>query len=730
MKKIVFALFLLFSFCNSYSQITYTPQTAAGYQFKYVKSDSGFALPFIDTSLRRGVNRIGAVVARPQDSLLYYWTGAKWSKINADVSGLISLINSKVDSVTVYGNDLKYWINGVAVQYSLNTYLGNLQTVTNNGNTTTNDIQVNRLQANAAITATQINASDYLFRTLTNNAFADSLRGYIKGDSLTHNNLNWYLPDTTGTFVLRINGVAPDKNGNVTGLFGGGSGSLDTTTIYNNIALKLNIADSANYATQYEINTTNNQVTANTAAITQRVTYANLIDSLNNLSLSKTGDTITLNVNGRQFKVKDSVGTGGGGSITLAAIGSTPNADGATISGSTLNLQPADSTYGGLVSTSQQKFRGEKTFTDNVSINNNILYMNSTAGTQGTFIQMKRNYLGNIVGNGQIGLLGGGVSHAELNLSLGMDYTDGTHKYFDSTKPALWQYMYSLPSGAGTSWGLQWVKEGHTNNNIYSLYGKDPFRIDVLPHTGTGEAVQGGSRVLTQQLRLIDGNYNPSIYADLKLTGEFFELTGATEVGLKALRISKGGSPNIVSDAIATYKTTGGMNKFHFLNDDNADNYHWNIFEKYQGGTNRDLGGAGKFYLRNWASGGMMDWGLRSQANLFNGSSSKLDYYFATLDGDFVTRDKMVLSYDGSLTINNLASGYVKSTSGLLSSSTSIPQADITNLTTDLAAKQATLVSGTNIKTVNGNSLLGSGDVVISGGSGLTYSQTKAIANK
>ena len=118
MKKIVFALFLLFSFCNSYSQITYTPQTAAGYQFKYVKSDSGFALPFIDTSLRRGVNRIGAVVARPQDSLLYYWTGAKWSKINADVSGLISLINSKVDSVTVYGNDLKYWINGVAVQYS------------------------------------------------------------------------------------------------------------------------------------------------------------------------------------------------------------------------------------------------------------------------------------------------------------------------------------------------------------------------------------------------------------------------------------------------------------------------------------------------------------------------------------------------------------------------------------------------------------------------------------
>ena len=47
---------------------------------------------------------------------------------------------------------------------------------------------------------------------------------------------------------------------------------------------------------------------------------------------------------------------------------------------------------------------------------------------------------------------------------------------------------------------------------------------------------------------------------------------------------------------------------------------------------------------------------------------------------------------------------------------TSIPQANIINLTTDLASKQATLVSATNIKTINGNSLLGSGDLIISGG--------------
>ena len=41
---------------------------------------------------------------------------------------------------------------------------------------------------------------------------------------------------------------------------------------------------------------------------------------------------------------------------------------------------------------------------------------------------------------------------------------------------------------------------------------------------------------------------------------------------------------------------------------------------------------------------------------------------------------------------------------------------DITGLQSEIDAKQPTLVSATNIKTVNGNSLLGSGDVTIAGG--------------
>lgn len=42
-------------------------------------------------------------------------------------------------------------------------------------------------------------------------------------------------------------------------------------------------------------------------------------------------------------------------------------------------------------------------------------------------------------------------------------------------------------------------------------------------------------------------------------------------------------------------------------------------------------------------------------------------------------------------------------------------QADVTNLVSDLSGKQATLVSGTNIKTINGSTVLGAGDLVVSG---------------
>jgi hypothetical protein len=57
------------------------------------------------------------------------------------------------------------------------------------------------------------------------------------------------------------------------------------------------------------------------------------------------------------------------GDVSLAAVGSSPNANGASLSGQTLNLEPADATNPGVVTTGAQTFAGTKTFSSTISGN-------------------------------------------------------------------------------------------------------------------------------------------------------------------------------------------------------------------------------------------------------------------------------------------------------------------------------------------------------------------------
>ncbi len=81
-----------------------------------------------------------------------------------------------------------------------------------------------------------------------------------------------------------------------------------------------------------------------------------------------TGANGTNGVTGATGAVGPQGPTGPTGSITaLNAIGSSPNANGATLSGTALNLQPASASFGGVVTTGIQSFAGEKTFNNNVT---------------------------------------------------------------------------------------------------------------------------------------------------------------------------------------------------------------------------------------------------------------------------------------------------------------------------------------------------------------------------
>jgi hypothetical protein len=77
-----------------------------------------------------------------------------------------------------------------------------------------------------------------------------------------------------------------------------------------------------------------------------------------------------------------------GGALSLASIGAVPNANGASISGTVLNLQPASASFGGIVTTSNQTLgAGNKTFGGTIGLNgttaNSSYFINGSMNSTG-----------------------------------------------------------------------------------------------------------------------------------------------------------------------------------------------------------------------------------------------------------------------------------------------------------------------------------------------------------
>jgi hypothetical protein len=72
------------------------------------------------------------------------------------------------------------------------------------------------------------------------------------------------------------------------------------------------------------------------------------------------------------------------GVTTMAAIGASPNANGATISGSTLTLQPASASFGGVITTGTQTIAGNKSFTGITELDKFDWNLQSIATAAGT----------------------------------------------------------------------------------------------------------------------------------------------------------------------------------------------------------------------------------------------------------------------------------------------------------------------------------------------------------
>jgi hypothetical protein len=98
---------------------------------------------------------------------------------------------------------------------------------------------------------------------------------------------------------------------------------------------------------------------------------------------------LTVNIQGVEYWWKDGITDpdlvikSSGTTLTLGTIGSTPNADGATLTSGELKLQPASGTQGGVVTALNQTFGGAKTFIEDLKVNNLTVGEGGAAGSTG-----------------------------------------------------------------------------------------------------------------------------------------------------------------------------------------------------------------------------------------------------------------------------------------------------------------------------------------------------------
>lgn len=123
-------------------------------------------------------------------------------------------------------------------------------------------------------------------------------------------------------------------------------------------------------------------------------------------------------------------------------------------------------------------------FEDSVSTAGDLWQIGTTSDRPVTY------YTFSDVGQPQVGL-NGSVSNGELNIGLNLDYRDGIHRYFDSTKAQtyltmnyteglVWQW---IPAGWGNYYTSQpdaWSRSGNTYNFQIDTQGNAKFRGGIV----------------------------------------------------------------------------------------------------------------------------------------------------------------------------------------------------------------------------------------------------------
>lgn len=299
---------------------------------------------------------------------------------------------------------------------------------------------------------------------------------------------------------------------------------------------------------------------------------------------------LTVNILGVEYWWKDGITDADlviksfGTTLTLGTIGSTPNADGATLISGELKLQPASGTQGGVVTALNQTFGGAKTFVEDLKVNSltigkggavpNTAVNNTAVG----FDALKVNTANNNTAVGHDALLSnvGGFQNTAIGTNA-LRANIGGPSSVDPTIPYIGVY--------NTAVGFEALKLNISNNNTAvgigtlssnttgfqnTAIGSEALKANVLGEENTAV----GKDALKSN---IDQNWNTAVGSSaLEMNSSGFQNTAVgrftsrlnvsgsynTAIGVDALTTNLSSNYNTALGYKAGYTVTGNQNTF------------------------------------------------------------------------------------------------------------------------------------------------------------------------
>lgn len=255
MKKIFIllsvAFFGMFG-ASAQAPVIYTKMTAAGYEFKYLKIDSGLLVPSRDTLVYRNANQPGIIVYKPGSGFFGY-NGTNWNKlVGVDTTSLSNRINTKLNivdtanirfrpiagsNVTLSGTYPNITINAASQSTDTSSLSNRINQKLNIVDTA--NVRV-RLSAGTNITSISGTYPNLTINAGNQSTDTSSLSNRINQKLNIADTANVRVRLSAGTNITSISGTYPNLTINAD------NQSIDTSSLSNRINQKLNTSDTAN----------------------------------------------------------------------------------------------------------------------------------------------------------------------------------------------------------------------------------------------------------------------------------------------------------------------------------------------------------------------------------------------------------------------------------------------------------------------------------------------------